>query len=156
MNTHQQALFDALNAAADPIERFKQLYQLMNRDNLSKESLGLCYGAHATFIDPFHQLNGLSDIHSYFSGLYENVTHIAFDFFSTFYDGDHVMIRWRMNYTHPSLNRGNNITVEGCTEMTLNNDRIIKHHDFLDAGTMLYEHVPVLGFFIRLLKRRMS
>jgi len=61
-----------------------------------------------------------------------------------------------MTYQHPSLNKGQPIKVEGASKLVVQDDRIISHRDYFDAGNLLYEHIPVLKNVIRFLKRRMS
>jgi len=35
-------------------------------------------------------------------------------------------------------------------------NRVIRHHDLFDAGAMLYEHLPVMGWAIHKVKERLG
>lgn len=137
-------------------KRFQQLYQQLNRDTVSRELLGSCYAKNVRFQDPFHQVNGLSELAHYFTELYRNVESIGFEFHSCFEQDQQSLLRWTMTFRHPRINRGEPVAVEGCSELHWHNELIIAHRDFFDAGAMLYEHLPILGWAIRKLKERMQ
>jgi hypothetical protein len=58
-----------------------------------------------------------------------------------------------MTYSHPKLNKGQSINVEGMSQLRFS-DKIFAHRDYFDVGQMLYEQVPFLGGLIGLLKNR--
>ena len=66
------------------------------------------------------------------------------------------MMYWTMTYRHPKLHKGKqDIRVEGVSLLQWKDGKIIRHQDIFDAGTMLYEHIPVLGWMIKKLKERL-
>lgn len=136
-------------------EDFRQLYHSLNAGNVDRELLAKVYSDDAEFIDCFHHLRGLDALTDYFSGLYENVQSIRFEFHDEWNNGSAVMLTWTMHYRHPRLNSGNEIKVEGATQLTIR-DRVVRHRDFVDGGELLYEHIPVLRRIIRYLKKRMA
>ena len=60
-----------------------------------------------------------------------------------------------MRFRHKKLGGGKEIEVRGATFVEFH-DRIFLHEDFFDVGSMLYEHIPVMGAGVRFLKRRIS
>jgi hypothetical protein len=58
-----------------------------------------------------------------------------------------------MTYSHPKLNKGQQIQVDGMSQLKFD-DKIYAHRDYFDLGQMLYEQVPFLGGLIGLLKKR--
>ena len=42
----------------------------------------------------------------------------------------------------------------GCSVVDVQDDQIIRQRDYYDAGEMIYEHLPVLGWAVRGVKRR--
>ncbi|HSB97363.1 MAG TPA: hypothetical protein VLC91_12985 [Spongiibacteraceae bacterium] len=64
-------------------------------------------------------------------------------------------IRWQLFFSSPQLNSGREIVIPGVSFIR-GEEKIFYHEDFYDAGALLYEHVPLLGAAVRLLKRRMQ
>lgn len=140
----------------EAMNNFQQLYHQLQRGTVDKNRLSGIYADNIRFRDPFHQINGLDAMTEYFSGLYENVEHIQFDFGRCWFDNDCAFIRWTMTYQHPRINSGKRVTVDGGSELTWQDGKIIAHQDFFDAGQMLYEHLPLLRWLIKKLKERMQ
>lgn len=138
------------------IEGFKILYNSMNRVSLNIHSIKAVYDDDIQFEDCFHSINGISNLYDYFENLYSNVTFIEFSFLKHWCDDTSAVITWNMSYQHPKLNQGNLISVQGASELTFFEGKIIKHRDYFDAGSMLYEHIPLLRRIILFLKNRMA
>ncbi|HUH38065.1 MAG TPA: nuclear transport factor 2 family protein [Spongiibacteraceae bacterium] len=128
---------------------------------LDIDHLGLLdriYHPDVLFIDPFHRLQGLQRLHEYFAGLYANINHCHFKFEPPRSCGDEAFLRWQMDFSHPRLRSGREVSVPGISHVRFAGaeNRVVFHEDFYDAGALLYEHIPVLGSAVRFLKRRMS
>lgn len=139
------------NASDQLVEQFIEIYQKLNKDNLSL--LGRVYADEICFIDPLHKIEGLTALTRYFAGLYQNVQQIHFEIKEVLKSDDHAAIFWQMHYSHPKLNKGQLIAVEGMSQLKFN-QKIIYHRDYFDLGQMLYEHLPCMGSVVRLLKQR--
>ena len=135
------------------IDAVQQLYRNLNAGNL--DQLSKVYADHVLFIDPFHRIEGLPALKAYFAGMYSNVQHVEFQFERVLQDEHSALIRWTMSLSHPRLNGGRILHVPGVTELEFD-DRITLHHDFFDAGALLYEQVPVIGWAIRRIKERIA
>ncbi|GGA68496.1 transcriptional regulator [Neiella marina] len=135
------------------IENFKDMYTKLDAHSL--ELLDQFYHPKASFIDPFHRIDGLADIKEYFAALYSNVEAIGFNYNWQVAEQSQVVIGWTMTYQHPRINRGREVELEGVSRITLKDGLIIQHRDYFDGGSMLYEHLPVLGTAIRFVKGRM-
>ena len=133
------------------IEKFKATYLSLNKDNL--ECLSELYCDNAVFIDPFNQIDNLSNLKKYFSELYENVKTIDFDFIDFSSDNDNHYITWDMKLVHPKLNSGKEFSVYGATHLKSNeSNKIIYHRDYFDAGSMIYERIPIFGRIVLWIK----
>jgi limonene-1,2-epoxide hydrolase len=134
---------------------FIQLYQKLNKDNLQK--LTEVYSSDVHFQDPLHQVDGMAALTEYFANLYQNITHIEFDIHQiVLSECQHqAALYWVMSYSHPKLNKGQTIHVDGSSLLKFN-DKIYFHRDYFDAGQMLYQHVPLLGGLINLIKKRIG
>lgn len=133
------------------IDDFIQLYQALNKDNL--HLLSQVYDDSISFTDPMHQIKGLESLTQYFAKLYKNVKHIQFEIKEVQQDANQAALFWQMEYSHPKLNKGGLIRVDGMSQLKFN-DKIYFHRDYFDLGQMLYEHLPCMGGLIRLLKDR--
>ena len=133
------------------VDNFIELYQALNKNNL--HLLGQVYGDDIIFTDPMHQISGLESLTQYFAKLYENVQHIQFEIKEVQQSDGQASLFWQMQYRHPKLNKGQLIRVDGMSQLKFN-DKIYFHRDYFDLGQMLYEQVPFIGGFIRLLKMR--
>lgn len=140
--------------ASDITELFKETYNKIDKDHI--DCVHDLYSDDIVFMDPFHNLEGIKNVKSYFADLYENVNHINFDFGDSIINGQTACINWRMSVSHSRLSNGETIVVDGITQIRFNENKVFFHRDYFDGGSLLYEHVPLLGTAIRALKRRMQ
>jgi hypothetical protein len=144
---------------ADFLHRFAEGFSALNKDNLPR--LGELYSVDIHFTDPLHDVHGLAELQRYFAQLYANVEQLQFEFHGfddviNKDDGGEGYLRWVMTYRHPRLHKGQPIAVQGCSHLQWHDDRVTRHHDYFDAGAMLYEHLPLMGPAVAWLKRRMA
>ena len=133
------------------IEKFQSVYNEMDKENL--ESLSELYAEDIVFMDPFRKMEGIHELEVYFEHLYENLTGIRFEFKNVVTDGNNSAMEWVMRYSHKAVGGGREISVEG-TSFIRYSDKIHFHRDYYDAGEMLYEHLPLLGKILRVVKSR--
>ena len=136
------------------LQNFVRNYEALSVDNL--DLIRVIYHREVQFQDPAHQLSGLDTLEQYFTSLYTNLSACTFTIDSTVVEGDKAAIYWTMVFCHPKLNRGRQVTVEGSSLIQGRENKVIYHRDYLDMGGMLYEHIPVLGSLVRLVKKRLS
>ena len=137
------------------IERFCEVYQKLNKDNL--ETLGLIYHPAIHFVDPAHELHGLPELTSYFKTLYASTTSVNFEFTARIQQGNDIAVEWLMNFSHPRLQQGRTIGVNGMSHLQIDQSGLVDYHrDYFDLGALIYEHLPILGTLIIRLKRRIS
>lgn len=146
----------SLDLGRTPYAQFCSLYQNLGPDNVTKDMLAQVYADGVIFQDPMHEIHGLNKLSYYFISLYSNVISISFDFHKAEGNESSAMMYWTMTYRHPKLHKGKqDIRVEGVSLLQWKDGKIIRHQDIFDAGTMLYEHIPVLGWMIKKLKERL-
>jgi len=144
------------SSPAHVLQSFKSLYDVLDRDTLTTELLLSTYAEDVVFHDSLHRLEGIADMYDYFSNLYENVSSIVFDWQEEAVTSDGAFVRWNMTFKHPVLKSGSPVQVSGATFLSIKNGRVSEHRDYFDAGEMLYEHIPALGYVIRKLKKRLA
>lgn len=107
------------------------------------------------FEDPFNKLQLRSDVKRVFQEMFDQMDNPAFKVLSTSWspDRESVILKWRFTGRAHKLGP---VDFDGMSEVRFNEDgKVVSHIDFWDAGTHFYEKIPVLGFFIRLIKRSM-
>ena len=137
------------------LEHFKSLYKSMCAEDLQEKLLEEVYAEELLFQDSFHKIESRASFLEYCSELYQNLKSCDFDFHDQFISDGQAMLTWTMTYSHPKLNRGRDISVQGSSHIRFN-EKIYFHQDYFDGGALLYEHVPVLGSIIQQLKKRMA
>lgn len=140
---------------SDFLKSFGERFASLDANNLAR--LGELYQPNIHFRDPLHEIQGLADLHDYFSQLYANVSELNFHFhgFDQVRDGEGYL-RWTMTFRHPRLNSGKQIEVDGCSHLLWHDGKVHTHRDYFDAGAMLYEHLPLFGRVIGWLKGRLA
>jgi len=141
-----------MSAMPSVINRFIDYYAEL--DNQPPSALAELYDAQAALIDPFGEHRGLFAIQRYFTHLLANVEHCRFVIDAPVCDGHRFALTWTMNWSHPSIAGGETLTLPGCSMVEVGNDRVVLQRDYYDAGEMIYEHLPLLGWAVRSVKRR--
>lgn len=137
----------------DPISVFKQFYRHFDQHSL--DMLEDIYAEDVTFSDPVHMIQGLGTLKSYFEGMCGNLSECRFEFIDEVIGDSNACFKWQMYYSHPSLKSNAPLKLMG-TSFIEYSDKIDSHEDFYDMGAMLYEHLPILGSAVRLLKSRIQ
>lgn len=138
------------------IEHIQRIYKRIDATTLNEGILADLYTSDAEFIDPFHHMQGLDTLNTYFKKLYKNVRTIRFEYGASAQQGNLVFMEWVMHVEHPRLRGGAPVQVKGTTRFELSGNKVRVHHDYFDAGEMLYENLPILGGIIRNIKSRMA
>jgi ketosteroid isomerase-like protein len=130
-------------------------------DHLDKDHMGIVeefYDRDATFQDPIHKIKGTPAIREYYEGLYKNVDSIRFEYKNTSESENLVTLEWQMHLKSPSINSGQELTVDGVSLITFGGKegKVISHRDYFDMGEFIYERIPILGSAIRFIKKKMS
>lgn len=134
------------------IKRFTEYYTSM--DQQPSSALGELYHADAVLIDPFGQHQGLFAIQRYLTHLLANVDRCRFTVDTPLSENQRFFVTWTMHWSHPRIAGGEMLELPGCSVVDIEDQRIIQQRDYYDAGEMLYEHLPLLGWAVRGVKRR--
>lgn len=136
------------------VNAFMVAYCQLNKDNLSL--LDAIYHPDIVFEDPAHKVIGIDALHHYFNTLYLNINYCHFDINQAVSDDKQAFLQWTMTFSHPRLQQGKPRILEGCTQLVIEQQRVIYHRDFFDLGAMLYEGLPVIGIAIKHIKARLG
>ena len=141
-----------MSTSPSVIRRFVEYYAGL--DAQPPAALAALYHPDATLSDPFGQHQGLFAIQRYFTHLLANVEQCRFTIDTPLCDGQRFAVTWTMHWSHPRLAGGKALQLAGCSVVTVEDERIIYQRDYYDAGEMIYEHLPLLGWAVRGVKRR--
>jgi len=136
---------------SDIVELFKQTYQGLDKNKVG--DIDKLYQPDVVFIDPFREVRGLNSLKQYFFEMYQGVVECSFQFSSSILQGDSAALCWHMILVHKKLNGGRQVTVPGSSFIKFDS-KIYYHHDYFDAGVLLYENIPLLGRLIKLVKEK--
>ncbi|MTI89149.1 MAG: nuclear transport factor 2 family protein [Balneolaceae bacterium] len=131
------------------INQFKNYFAHLNLSDLS--ALDDIYSDEITFTDPIHQVNGIDSLKQYFATLNKNLVHGSFHFTDETVTDNETYLQWEVSLTLKKPDK--TITATGISVLTID-EKIIRHRDYFDAGELFYEHIPVLGAFIRIFKKK--
>lgn len=137
------------------MQHFMETYQKIDAKHL--DLLETIYTSDIHFIDPAHEIHGLSHLTAYFQSLYNNIHTINFKFADWVQQGSEAYVQWQMQFSHPKIKGGQSVTVPGATFLRFSSDdRVAYHRDYFDLGQMIYQHLPLLGRAISHIKRRLG
>lgn len=139
------------------IDRFCQIYADITQ--IKPSDLADIYRDDVEFIDPITRHKGIDEVKKYFENLLDQAQSCKFDITSILPTTDNQSgvthcVTWTM---HLRLKTGNKyICVDGITLLKVDDDMIAYHKDYYDLGEMVYEHIPLLGYFVKKIKTRLA
>jgi ketosteroid isomerase-like protein len=113
------------------------------------------YSADAWFKDPFNEVRGTDAIAGIFEHMFEALESPRFVVHERIAHGAQAFLTWDFHFRLRGGRPAGEQTIRGATLLRFDaRGRIFHHRDYWDAAEELYEKLPVLGAFMRGLKRR--
>ncbi|AOW11735.1 isomerase [Hydrogenophaga crassostreae] len=136
----------------DPLVEF---FESVSPETVSR--IADLYAVDARFKDPFNDVNGVPAIEHIFRHMFTQVEAPRFVVSERIVQGDSAMLVWTFEFgvrvgktVRPQL-------VNGVTHFQFNCEgKVSLHRDYWDTGEELYMKLPVLGWLLRALKRRLA
>jgi hypothetical protein len=163
MENYYQALYDTElheNETLQPgskeeqaaIERFVSLYTTYTEDNVRRHVRDL-YAQDAYYRDSFTEMQGIDNIEAYLIQGTHIMHNLTFDLQDIAVHDGNYYFRWITRFSQKR--QKDEVThLPGMSHVRFNKEgRIVFHQDFWDAG-VIYEKLPVVGLFIRWMKKR--
>ncbi|MBN8198538.1 nuclear transport factor 2 family protein [Thalassospira povalilytica] len=127
-------------------------------ENLSPETVNELSGMVTddfTFSDPFTTRKGPDDVCAYLGKTFTDTENPNFVVTHEALDGDIGFLRWQFSAKIPVIGHWEFC---GMTELTFNQDGslLASHVDYWDSGQHFYGKLPVLGWIIKRLARRVA
>lgn len=136
------------------LERFQNFYRSLNAESarrLTRET----YAEDVYFFDSLKTVRGVEALEDYFLETAGNTKAVRVEVLDMARSGADYYVRWVMEIELKRFKRGKTLKSVGLTHLRFNPDgRISMHHDYWDAASGFYQHVPVVGGMIRFIQRR--
>lgn len=139
-----------LPAARETLDRYRAFMEGLSPAALDR--LGEMYADDVHFKDPFSDAHGLRSLRIVFDKMYADVPDSKFKVVDTAESGEGGYLKWIYSGTF----RGQALSVTGLTEVALRDGKVSSHIDYYDAASNFYERIPVLGWIVKLIKKRVG
>lgn len=112
------------------------------------------YSNDAVFKDPFNEVTGRTAIKKIFTHMFEQVDQPQFIVSKDISTPHEACLTWEFRFYFK--NERKQQVIKGCSWLTISQDSLItEHRDYWDAAEELYEKLPLIGFIMRLLKKKL-
>ena len=106
------------------------------------------------FQDPFNDVRGVAAYARVLDKMFQDLDRPRFEVLHAVLDGSTGYLKWRLAFRGK---RGRERSITGMSELHFDADgRVASHVDYWDTAAQLYEHLPVLGFILRKIRRRLA
>lgn len=134
----------------DYLKAYCEFFETINKDT-QFEKYNYFFDENSIFQDPFQKVVGVEKIYEVFQDMYE----AKFIVLSHSCDETQSFIHWIFEYKTKKDSDFNSF--EGVSIVKFNdNARVSSHVDYWDAASNIYEKIPLLGFILRLIKKKIS
>lgn len=135
----------------DRLEALVTWYQTLSPASLTR--LPEFYTDDAWFKDPFQEFASRRRLHRVYQHMFETLEAPRFEVTGTVAEGQQAFLIWNMHFRRG----GRTMTLHGSTHLTFAPDgRVCRHRDYWDAAEELYEKLPVLGWLMKQLKKKLQ
>lgn len=105
------------------------------------------------FRDPFNDVRGADAMAQVFRHMFDNVPGVAFSVQHLAIDANVCLMSWRFTGTL----FGQRWAFDGTSVVLFNNDgHVTSHTDYWDAARTFYERLPVIGWLLAAIRRRIA
>ncbi len=135
------------------VQDFVEFYKVFSKETVQAKVREV-YAPDGYFRDPFHEVSGIEAIEKYFLDSTETIEECTFDMQDVARHDRNYYFRWTM---HLKTKRDPKTPIEsiGMTHVRFDDHgRVVFHQDYWDAGSVVYEKIPVLGALVRFVKAR--
>ncbi len=134
------------------IQRFKDFFGDISEQSVRKKTKET-YSENAFLNDTLKTVQGNQAIEEYFLETAKNAKKVQATVEDVAVSDGNYYLRWVMDVEFAKFKKGKTIRTIGITQVRFTEDgKIALHQDFWDPAAGLYEHIPVIGGLIRLIK----
>jgi len=129
-------------------------------DELTPQSLARLpdlYSVDAYFKDPFNEVRGTEAIQRIFTHMFQQVRAPRFVITGRVADANAAMLAWEFRYGVRWWGGGKTQLIRGVSHLQFDADGKVNYHrDYWDAAEELYMKLPILGGFMRGLRKMLA
>lgn len=119
----------------------------------SLQDIAAYYSSDAYFRDPFNEVRQREHILHIFNDMFSTLENARFVILDQLSDGEQGFLTWRMEYRW----RQRDMSITGSSHLRFDAHGLVCfHRDYWDAAEELYEKMPILGFVLRQIKKRVQ
>jgi hypothetical protein len=134
------------------IQHFKDFFADITADSVREKTKGT-YAEHVFFNDTLKTIRGNEALEDYFLETAKNTKSVNATVEDIAVSDGNYYFRWVMDIEFTKFSKGKTTRTIGITQVRFTPDgKIALHQDFWDPAAGLYEHIPILGGLIRLIK----
>ena len=135
------------------LDTYLATWQLGDADRLA--DLADVLAPDMRFRDPFHNVHGVEAVIAALKSAYDRVDHVHITIRARARDGDVSLVLWTFQFR--TRKRGTPMLLEGVAEIHQDPETglITEHLDHWDAAEQFFQDLPVVGFLIRMIKKRL-
>ena len=137
------------------LKNIKSLLADFSKENMSRAAE--VYAKDAFLNDTLKTVRGGQAIEDYFVETAESLEYARVKFDDTLRSEDgSYYLRWTMVMKSKVINKGNEIETIGVSHIRFDRDgKVLVHQDYWDNARGVFEHIPVIGSGIRMVKNRL-
>lgn len=134
------------------LDAYARFYETLSPERISTLSRHVAPDVY--FRDPFNETRGIAAYERVLKKMFDDIAEPHFEIEHAVLDGAIGYLNWRLGF------RGKRAKVHeivGVSELHFGADgRIARHIDHWDVASQLYERMPLLGFVLRRIRRRLA
>lgn len=109
------------------------------------------YTGDALFKDPFNEFRSRESLRQTYAHMFTKLDSPRFLISKSAIQGNQAFAVWEMRF---EVNKRPMI-IHGCSHFHFNEDGLVQYHrDYWDTSEELYEKIPVIGFFLKNIKKK--
>lgn len=139
------------------LNRLVAFYEKLGPTDVAR--LDRFYAPDARFKDPFNDVQGIPAIAAVFDHMFKRLASPRFVVHESIQQGSQAVLVWDFLFAFRSSDGTLAVqqVIRGATHLQFDTSGLVcLHRDYWDAAEELYEKLPVLGSFMRWLRRRAS
>lgn len=133
-------------------EKLTQFFENLTED-ISMDSFREIYADEVKFKDPFNEVEGSQAVYEIFAHMYRNLNEPRF-IIKEYIDKEQIAyVKWEFIFSFKNEKTQN--AFEGVSRLEIDESgKVIRHTDYWDAAEHMYEKMPVIGWMLRTIKRK--
>ena len=137
------------------IERYMDLFTPYTQENVLAK-VHHVFAENAYLNDTLKEVNGIDAIEAYLLKSLKAIESVTFETPDIAVSEGDYYFRWVADINFRTFKKGRVFRFHGMTHIRFDETgKVVLSQDFWDPATALFEHIPVLGVMIKLIKRRL-